>query len=193
MKPCSKNRKLIAGLALGALNAEAAATLRQHLANCDGCRCYFNGLSKVTATLSAAEMKSDIQATESFHRRVVAGVRAQEARPMGQTMREFFRATLLEWRVAVPVVCGLAVLLVLGWFLIPRQQPEAPVPAPSSAQIASEHNREADFVPTVGNYQMVANQSLESLDELLTEQANRKVPSAPLYTASALATGNISD
>jgi hypothetical protein len=40
MKPCAKNRKLIAWLALGALEARRAAALRAHLALCEGCRQY---------------------------------------------------------------------------------------------------------------------------------------------------------
>jgi anti-sigma factor RsiW len=66
MKPCSKNRKLLAWLALGHLDAGRATILREHLATCDGCRCYLEGIAKVTARISAAEMKADIVATEFF-------------------------------------------------------------------------------------------------------------------------------
>jgi Putative zinc-finger len=193
MKPCSKNRKRIAWLALGALDAESAEALREHFEHCDGCRGYANELSNVTATLTTAEMQSDIEATASFHRRVVAGIKAQEARPVWQSMREFLRAAVLNWRVAVPVVGGLTVLFVVGWFLIPREHPEALLPASSSAQMVSGREGYADFAPTVGNYYSVANRSLDSLDEVLTKEASRKVPSAPVYTASAFSTGSISD
>jgi hypothetical protein len=38
---------------------------------------------------------------------------------------------------------------------------------------------------------MVANQSLEKLDQQLSEQASRKLPSAPIYTASAFMAADV--
>lgn len=188
MKPCSKNRKPIAWLILGGLKGEPATTLRQHLENCEGCRCYFNELSKLTATLKAVEAQ-DIQATESFHRRVAARIKGQEAR----STRDTLMASLLDWRVALPAACGFALVLLIGWFLVARERVESPSRTSSIVQRPSEHNREADFVPTIANYQMIANRSLESFDKVLSEQARKKVPPAPLYTASALATWSMSD
>ena len=193
MKPCFKNRKLIAWLALDTLDAESATALREHLANCDGCRGYLNELSKVTATLSEAEIRSDLQAKESFHRRVVAGIKAQKSRSVKEKIREFLRATLLDWRVAVPAVCGFAVVLLSSLLMISQKPSESPLQSSSSTQRSAEHIREADFAPTIGNYHMAANRSLESFDELLTEQAGKNVPSAPLYTASALTMRSVSD
>jgi hypothetical protein len=47
--------------------------------------------------------------------------------------------------------------------------------------------------PTLSNYQMVANHSLEALDELLTRQGNRNLPPVPVYTASILGLANGAD
>lgn len=188
MKPCSRNRRPIAWLLLGDLKGEAATTLREHLENCDGCRRYFNDLSKLTATLKALEAQ-DIQATESFHRRVVAGIKGQEER----STRESLMAFLLDWRVGLPAACGLAVVLLLGWFLVARELTKAPSPTESTVQRAPEQNREANFVPTIANYHMIANRSLEGFDKVLSEQARKKIPPAPSYTASALATWSMSD
>ncbi len=193
MKPCSRNRKSIALLALGALDAEPAAILRKHLENCDGCHCYLDELSNVTATLNAAEMKSEVQPTESFHRRVVSGVRGQQVYSTRQSLRTFVQRAVMDWRVAVPIVCGFSVVLLLAWLLISRQKPEIVMSETSKTPNASRRDEQGDFVPTVGNYHTVANQSLDSFDRLLTKQAGRKVPPAPLYTASVLATGRLSD
>jgi hypothetical protein len=40
---------------------------------------------------------------------------------------------------------------------------------------------------------MVANESLEKLDQLLSEQRNRKLPPAPVYTASTFITTDVSN
>ena len=41
-----------------------------------------------------------------------------------------------------------------------------------------------DPPPTIANYTMVANQSLEKLDDLLTRQGSRNLSPTPIYTAS---------
>src|SRR3954451_20728767 len=107
MKPCSKNRKPLAWLALGNLDGKQATALREHLVTCDGCRQYLDELANVTATVRAAELKADIVATASFHRRVVAGVKAQEARVVRLGIGDYFRGTLLNWRVALPAFGGI--------------------------------------------------------------------------------------
>jgi hypothetical protein len=193
MKPCSKNRKLLAWLALDNLDAEQATVLREHLVTCEGCRRYLDELAQVTATLSAAEMKADIVATASFHRQFVAAVKAEEPRFVCATIGAFFRGTLLNWRVALPTLGGIAIVLVVGLLLTSRPRPEVPLPAPASAQNGPAHNLDSDFRPTIANYQMVANQSLEKLDQLLSEQGSRKLPPAPIYTASAFATAGASE
>jgi anti-sigma factor RsiW len=193
MKPCSKNRKLLAWLALGNLDAEQATALREHLVTCPGCRRYLDELSSVAATLNAAEIMTDIEATASFHQRVIAGIKAEEPPFARPGIEKFFRGTLLNWRVALPTVGAVAVVLVVGLLLTSRQQPEVPLPAPSSAQSGSDHNLDGDFRPTIANYQMIANQSLEKLDQLLTAQGSRKLPPAPIYTASAFATAGVSE
>jgi len=193
MKPCSKNRQPLALLALGNLDTELATALREHVVTCEGCRRYLDELAKVTASISAAEMKADIVATASFHRKVVAAVNAEEPRFVWPTIGGFLRGTLLNWRIALPTVGGIAVVIVAGLLLISRQRPGLPLPAPSSAQGGLTHNRVADFRPTIGNYRMVANESLEKLDQLLSEQGNRKLPPAPVYTASAFMTADVSN
>jgi Putative zinc-finger len=69
----------MAWLALGELNARTAAALRAHIETCDGCRRYLAEISTVTERLAAAEMTPDIQASESFHRRLVTRLKTPES------------------------------------------------------------------------------------------------------------------
>jgi hypothetical protein len=193
MKPCSKNRQPLALLALGNLDTEQATALREHVVTCEGCRRYLDELAKVTASISGAEMKADIVATASFHRKVVAAVNAEKPRFGWPAIEGFLGGTLQNWRIALPTVGGIAVVLMVGLLLMSRQRPDAPLPAFSKSQSGSAHNLDADFRPTIGNYRMVANESLEKLDQLLTEQGNRKLPPAPVYTASAFMTADMSN
>jgi hypothetical protein len=56
----------------------------------------------------------------------------------------------------------------------------------------SPSSSESDLAPTIANYQMVANQSLEQLFELLTRQGNKRLPPAPVYTVSGPELANAS-
>jgi len=180
MKPCSKNRKLIAWLVLGSLETERAIPLRKHIETCAGCRNYLAGLTNLTATIKATEQKTDIQATAAFHQKVTARVKEGEQ----ASLREVLQGTLLNWRVALPAAVGLAVVFAV-WLLSP-QQPYAPSPTSSSATVTAATKFDSDLEPTIAYYRTVANQSLEQLDQLLNEQGSRNLPPAPIYTASAL-------
>src|SRR3989441_4718283 len=109
MKPCSKNRKRIAWLALDALDVRQARDLRVHLETCAGCRRYLEEISNVTQRLIAAETRPDIQASESFHQSVVGALGAEETG--WQTLVAHLRGTLLNWRMALTVV-GATVLVI---------------------------------------------------------------------------------
>jgi len=87
MKPCNKNRKLIAWLALDELEDRRARELRAHLENCAGCRGYLKEISNVTEKLATAQAESDVQATESFHQRVVGALRATASDNGGRLWR----------------------------------------------------------------------------------------------------------
>ncbi len=54
MKPCSNHRKLIAWLAVDALDDPQTRSLRAHLETCEGCRRYLAEISNVAQKLSAA-------------------------------------------------------------------------------------------------------------------------------------------
>jgi len=182
MKPCRKNRKPLAWLALDALEVVHARKLRAHLETCAGCRRHLEEISTVTQSLRAAEAEPDVQAPNSFHRRVLAAVRAEELTPR---WRAQLAPGLLNWRVALPLTCGIALLLLALSNFFPH--PKANSPSAITAQLVPPGvSRNIDLSPTLSNYELVANQSLEKLDELLNRQASKNLPPAPIYRASGL-------
>lgn len=193
MKPCSKNRKLIAWLALDELDVRQAQELRAHLETCEGCRRYLEEISNVTESLAAVETCEDIRASESFHRKVVARLRREEPASVGETVWTYLRATLWDWRVALPVVA--ASVLLIAVFVAHERRPGVGVSPQTQpgAQTVVSPSLSSDLPPTIANYQMVANQSLEKLDELLTRQGNKSLPPAPIYTASAFMRADVLD
>jgi anti-sigma factor RsiW len=191
MKPCSNNRKLIAWLALGALEARQERDLRAHLESCPGCRSYLQEMSTVTEKLNVTPIRSDIEASESFHRRVVSALRAENT-PRENVVAQL-RAAWPNWRLAWPLTAAIVVLMAaLSVFLRP---PDRPSPAPISVQLQSglTPSAQLDLNPTLSNYETVANRSLDKLDELLTRQGNRNPAPTPIYTASTLARASTLD
>src|ERR1041385_279293 len=183
MKPCSNNRKLIAWLALGALEPRQERSLRAHLETCAGCRGYLHQISKVTDRLAATAIRSDIETSPSFHRRVVSRLRLEESREA--TVLAQLRAAFSSWRVALPATAA-AIAVLIAVLSLSARRPGIPLPAPTDiqAQAAGTPGAKQDLNPTLSNYQMVANRSLEKLDELITRQGNRNPAPTPIYAAS---------
>jgi len=191
MKPCSTHRKFIAWLALDALDVQEARDLRAHLETCEGCRRYLEEIANVTERLIAAESEPDIQASESFHQRVVGRLRAEKSGFLSEAALPRLRAMLLNWRLVLPVIGATAMVIAAFSFFAPR--PAVPSPAPTGVQAILTPGPRRVLDPTISNYQMVANRSLEELDELLTKQGRRNPPPTPLYTASTLPQANVPD
>ena len=191
MKPCFSKRKLIAWLALGELDARRAQDLRAHIETCDGCRRYLAEISAVGERLAAADAKPETEASESFHRRLVGRLRAEQSRSPRDALAAWMSATRLNWRVAFPAV-GAAALVIVLVSLFPRQPGVSPPVRISRPAVALPDAKE-DLSPTVANYQRVASRSLDEFDELLTRQAKRNPSRAPIYTASMLALANAPD
>lgn len=190
MTPCSSNRESIAELALDALDARQQRRLRAHLGNCEGCRGYLAEISSVTKTLRTIEIRSDIQTSETFHRRVAGKLRAEETASGWGTVLADLRAAFLTWRVTLSVLGATAmVVAALSLFVghpgdLRTHRSPAPFGSPPVTLLKGNPSRDLD--PTIAHYQMVANRSFEKLDELLTRQGNRNLSPAPLYTASTL-------
>jgi hypothetical protein len=190
MKPCSKNRKLIAWLALDTLNTRKAAALRAHLALCEGCRSYWEEISNTTDGLAAAQPDSNLEASEFFHHRVAQKLYTVESSSVLENLVACLRGSMLNPRVALPAMA----VLVIGLFAMAalRHHPALSVPAPRAVQLvtASSSGSELALEPTIANYQMIANQSLDKLSELLTRQGNKSLPPAPVYTTLSLELAN---
>jgi anti-sigma factor RsiW len=182
MKPCSNNRKQITWLALGELDAADEKALREHLTSCDGCRRYFEEISGVTKKLSAAEPDAKVQAPDFFHQRLTGKLRAAESRSVLEDVMAWIARMTPGWRVALP---GMAVVLLTVFVVVTKRQPSADTVAlPPAVQVVTTSSSVSDPAPTMGNYQMIAGQSLDKLDDLLTKEGNESLPPAPIYTAS---------
>jgi anti-sigma factor RsiW len=184
MKPCADNRKQLAWLAAGALDAPRARSLRLHLESCEACRQYFAEVSRVAATLTMAEpgAEADIEATESFHRKVLATLRAVEPESSLEAAVRTAAGWLLNWRRTLPAA-GLAAVVIAALLVLARPHQIAP-PAPTPPVAEAAQTVLTDPVPTVANYQMLASHSLEMLDDLLTRQGVGTGAPAPVYSAS---------
>src|SRR5271157_2422020 len=199
MKPCARNRKRIAWLALGALEAGQARELRAHLETCERCRGYLAEMSGVAGALEAAETGTGLQTSESFHRRVADALQAVP-RPVAVAnvwasaltwLAGWYRGPAGEWRVALPVAGALAIALVVLSVLAPPHT--APRPVLTSVPVHPAAGLSSDLLPTLANYRLAANHSLEAFDDLLTRQGKRRPPPGPVYTAAILTLGNSSD
>jgi len=194
MRPCAKDRKRIAWLALGALDAQQARALRAHIETCEGCRRYLEETSEVTRALKEAQARTDIGASESFHRAVARAIRAEESRSVWEAVTAPFRGARLRWRAALPALGAMAVAIAALGLLVSRfGTGNVPSPAPPSVRAVSAPGLNSELPPTLANYQLVANHSLEDLDELLTRQANRRHSPAPIYRASTFAFAEFPD
>jgi hypothetical protein len=187
MKPCPKNRKPIALLALDALPAQPAQQLRTHVEQCEGCRTYFEETLKITRALQPPETEPELEATESFHRVVTRAIRTAERTPPWAAALFPFHLRHPPWRMALSTLGAIAALIVALAILTPRLSVKtSPSPAFSSAQTLPSPAFDVDLPPTLANYNAVANRSLDDLDDLLARQANRRHSPAPIYRASVL-------
>jgi hypothetical protein len=180
MKPCSKNRKPIAWLVSGALDGQKASVLRDHLLHCENCRRYFEEISSVTEKLALTAPDSAFQPSDTFHRRVVEKLRTVESPSLVETLAVWVRGVGLNWRVALPTL----VLLSVAFIAVLALHHPATVKT-SAVPMASSSPPTNDPSPTLANYQRIADQSLDKLDELLTRQACRPLPPVSLYSASS--------
>jgi hypothetical protein len=190
MNVCRRRRKEIALLALNATGGEPARELRSHLESCPGCCQYLAEISHVSERIRGAEAESGIEASPAFHRKFVAALRREEARP--ETLATIVQALLSRWRVSVPVSLVLLVTAVVLVWSSGKHQPPSSMPGDGSTRVASS-GAAKDVEPTISNYSAAANRSLEQFDELLTQQANKHFARYPVYTAGGALESSIAD
>jgi anti-sigma factor RsiW len=181
MNVCRRKRKEIVLLAVNAMAGEPARELRSHLESCPGCRQYLAEISNVSERIRGAEVENGTEASPAFHRKVVAALRGQKARP--ETLATTVQALLSRWRVSVPVSLVLLAAAAVLMLRSGKHQPSSSMPDDRSVGAAVSSGAAKDVEPTISNYSAVANRSLEQFDELLTQQANKHFARYPVYTA----------
>ena len=119
--------------------------------------------------------RGEDRALRWFYSRVSEKLKAAESDSVCETVAASLRGTKLSWRLTMPAAVALVIGLVT--FVAPWGRPAVSLPVPPAVPV--------DLAATVANHEMIASQSLEGSDELLTEQGNKRLPPAPVYTASA--------
>jgi hypothetical protein len=186
MKPCFRNRKLIAWLVLGELDAPRAEALCAHMRHCPGCRRYLEEMSAVAGCLAAGPAEPELEPSASFHRKLLGRLRGEET-PSAWAML----SARLNWRLALPAL-GAAALLLLMLSLLPH--PAVLIPPVRVSHLAAPPPTPArGLSPTMANYERAASRSLDEFDDLLTQQARQNLPSAPNFTATFALSAGASD
>ena len=183
MKPCSSKKESLTWLALGHLDPRPARGLREHLSVCPGCRAYYGEMSNVVVNLAAPKPAADLQASESFHRRLVERVTGRPRRTTLENLISWWQSPRSSWHAGAPAL-GAAALVVTLALVLSR----LPAIAPTQNHLAAAPKvfaMTADPGPTLASYRNVADRSLETLDQLFALQAKQQSsPVAPIYTAS---------
>ncbi|HEV2211041.1 MAG TPA: hypothetical protein VG167_19890 [Verrucomicrobiae bacterium] len=149
---------------------------------CQGCASYYRQMCQVSDGLLAAANEPAIDAPVALHSRMVQALRSLENARQRNWLEEF-----MPWSRCGVAVVTLAVLLgIVTLVFVTSSHPSITARPPTPAA----GHAKTDLAPTISNYQMIANQSVEDLDELLTRQANLRRASAPSYTASSVAAVN---
>jgi len=191
MKPCLSKRKIIVWLALDILDESKRNGLRAHLSACEGCRSYLRSISNVTGKLGATKPGLELEPSHSFHRDLVKRLEADRSLSFSKVLGA--AVGMVRWQHWGVALAALACIGAVTWALL-RQQ-DVPEVQRTGVQIVERSRLQSgkNLLPTVSNYQIVANRSLERLDELLTLQGNVKINSSESYTASILYKKNLAD
>ena len=185
MKPCVKNKQAITWLAVDALDAVQAGTLREHLGTCPGCHRYWEEISKTCQEhLTAAEALPAAPASPAFHQRLVQRINQSEAQPHYASLGELLRNWLATRQIVLATAAAALVLLLT--VLAPshdRNTAYSEKPAPNNL---SANAAKPDPQPTLSNYRMAANVSLDALDDLLNRQAAHRSTPTEVLTVSTI-------
>jgi hypothetical protein len=185
MKPCKKNRKLIAWMILGELETAQREVIRAHLKQCEGCRAYFEEISSMSSALANGKTNEAVQASPIFHQKLLGKLRSEERRSLLAMLVEQMRWAGLKWRVGLWTTGGVVAVGLIVIFTLLRPV-DGPAKRLESRQVPPELPSRDSMDPTLSNYEMVANLGPEKFDEFLTEQGTKNISSTPIYRASAL-------
>lgn len=183
MKSCQKYRKQIAWLAMESLEARHEPELRAHIDDCADCQKYFIETRSIAGKLRAAEPEPSVEPSPSFHRRVVDAVADTERRSVVELLFTEF-GSRWNWRLAFPAAALMA-MAIAAW-VVTSQRAGIHHPSPVASATSVTREVKADLAPTVSNYELAARQSLDKLDELLTDQGFRNSSAPAAFTAGQL-------
>ena len=187
MTPCPGREKFIAWLALDALDTEPARELRAHLETCPGCRHYFAEMSRLTGQIAAAAPAQDLPSSELFHRQVMARIKAEPPAPIWERIIASLQPETFNWRVALPAMAAVLVLLLavgVAGRLHPSGHPQPP--AAVAVAVPPMPAATADLAPTIAHYQQAAGESPDKLDALLARESESTGGPAQICTASTM-------
>ncbi|HZQ47602.1 MAG TPA: zf-HC2 domain-containing protein [Verrucomicrobiae bacterium] len=187
MKACTSNHKSLSLLAINALEPRQAEELQAHVATCPECRRYLQEMSNVAGKLTLATVAaSEIEATEGFHQKLARRIEAEGRPGIWAAARAFLRSGVPDWRVAAPVV-GVVVVVIAVLIALGPHQGRQIVPRVIGPMVSKVESAK-DLTPSFGSYRMLADRSLEALDQELTKEAEDEgSPGAPIYTTLSMA------
>jgi anti-sigma factor RsiW len=182
MKSCRTNRQDIVLLAAGELKAGKAQQLRAHAKTCPACGRYLQQMSAISDALNTAATEPDLETSVSFHSRVLRGLRSGEQ----ASAWSWFEQLSGTEKLGLAAACLAALLMLLSAVFLRTSH----APPGNIANNNMATHVEPELAPTLSNYQIVANRSLDEFDGLLTRQANRGLPHTRLYTPASTSGGN---
>jgi anti-sigma factor RsiW len=167
MKPCSRNRKLLALLAVDELDLAKAQTMRGHIEECEGCRFYYQSMARVYSGQRAiVEKLPEVEASFGLHQAVMAKIRRTNGRSSDAT------PSTLNW-IRIGAVAASLVLLVFCAMMFSRQKQEKPLARHEVTRPAPETKGPKEFQPSIAGYRKNAGKSFENLDALLNKEGGR--------------------
>jgi len=187
MKPCPKYQRALSWLAIGALEGREEAELRAHVENCPGCRQHLEQILRLTGELAAvAKGVPEKRSSDLFHRQLRQRIKAESQRGLCPSFGGWWRSREFTRRTAFALAGTAAVLVALLLISTPHRKPAA-VEQSANPIRPVPITRELRVEPTFGSYRMLANQSLDLLDQELTAEAKKSPVNTQTYSLSSLA------
>ena len=165
MKSCSSQRKDIALLAAGHLSGVQEKALRGHLADCEGCRSYFEEMNGLAQRLGGLDAGANVRASEDFHLGTLRRIQPER------------RESFAGWWPALAAAAAVAGAMIV------LHGPSRTTEANPATHETALNTTDGRMAPTLGNYQTAAGESLDKLNAMLDSEGARSSAPGPVYTA----------
>jgi len=169
-------------LAAGELEPGQAQQVQAHAKVCPVCACYLREMTAVSEALQTDAAEPALEASDRFHAMVLRRLRTPQP-AIGWSW--FEQLTSIQKWGAAAIALAVGVALLSAMFAKPPHAPPRHIATNTPARHAGP-----ELAPTLSNYQIVANRSLDEFDGLLTRQANQGLPRVRLYTPASVPAGN---